>query len=447
MLRPYQQNALQSCINSETGGCVIAPTGSGKSHIIAELCHHYHDKKVLVVTPRLELMKQNAAKINSNALCMTVNKAYRQLIESDILIIDECHLVRQFDGMYQTLMGLSKKVYGFTATPFRLDCGHLVPHVFKKCLYKIDREELVQKGFLTARTFPFIPHDRLINVKNESFQSVKKLSDDSCPQTEHCINHFLENAPKDKQALIFVCDIKHAEITQQYLPGSKIIHGKLPKKERCQIIKEFKWGQLQYLINCEILTTGFDYPALEHIVILRPTDSYTLYEQIIGRGDRIADGKQHNHIWDYTINSFCFEVKNNKPTDFKKYCIFCLELTDYRLKNCSHCHKKLVKGEAPTKKCEKCGQNNFPCATYCKECGVFIKANVKSILSHVSKIGWNPKGYMYIYGDKKVNFKTNKSNVLSLKDKLNKKLNYRFYYKWDNHHKSNKLLEIRLDNS
>ncbi len=442
-LRPYQQQALEACIQSEIGGCVIAPTGSGKSHIIAELCHHYTGKNVLVITPRRELMKQNAQKIHSDAKCMTVNKAYRDLIEADILIIDECHLVRQFDGMYQTLMQLAKKVYGFTATPFRLDCGHLIPHVFKKCLYKIDREELVKTPFLTKRKPMPIPHDHLINVRNNAFNSVKQLSKDSCPQTKRCITHFLSHVPKEKQALIFVCDIQHAQITQQYLPNSKIIHGKLPKSERDKIIKGFKSNNLQYLINCEILTTGFDYPALEHIVILRPTDSYTLHEQILGRGDRLCDGKEYNHIWDYTINSFCFESKKNKPTNFKRHCIFCLELTDYRLKNCTHCGKGLVKGEAPTKECKQCGYNNFTCATYCKECGGFVKDNVRWIKTIGAHVRFNKKGYMYI---DKIKFKTNLRSYNNLISHLKNNIYYIFYYKWDNYNKSNKLLEIRIDN-
>lgn len=444
MLRPYQKDALKACIESETGGCVISPTGSGKSHIIAELCHHFNDQDVLVITPRRELMEQNAQKIYSNAQCMTVNKAYKDLIQSEILIIDECHLVRQFDGMYHTLMGLSHKVYGFTATPFRLDCGHLVPNVFKKCLYKIDREELVSSKYLSLRQHQPIPHDRLINVKNNSFQSVRKLSDDSCPHTHRCIDHYLTYGESDEQALVFVCDIRHAKVTQEYLPHSKIIHGQLPKAQRTQIIKEFKNGTLQYLINCEILTTGFDHPPLQNIVILRPTDSYSLYEQICGRGDRIYEGKKYNKIWDYTINSFCFEGRKTKEGNYKRYCIYCMEITDYRLRNCQHCHKALVKGEAPTKECAQCGEDNFPCATYCRGCGMFIKANVRSIRGTKDSLKWHKHGYMKLNG---VNFKTQQKTMEELKVKLQADISYIFYYKWNNYRKTNVLLEIRLDTS
>lgn len=448
MLRPYQQEALERCIQANDngyGGCVICPTGSGKSHIIAELCHHFKDKEVLVLTPRIELMKQNAAKIKSNAKCMTVNKAYRQLCMCDILIIDECHLVRQFDGMYQTLMGLSGRSFGFTATPFRLDCGHLIPYVFKKALYNVSRETLVEQNYLTERKKHMIPHDRLINVQNDSFQSVRKLSDDSCPQTAHSLEHFIQHTDRNKQALFYACDLKHAAIICALLGDkAKTIHGKLGKTERATIIDEFKRGQLQYLVNCEILTTGFDYPPLEHIVILRPTDSFTLYEQICGRGDRLYDGKKYNHIWDYTINSFCFESKPNKPNNYKRYCIFCLEITDYRLKNCTHCGKGLVKGEAPTKECPQCHAPNFTCATYCKDCGAFVKANVSSRRFQSHSIQWNNKGYMYITN---VKFKTSKHNYLDLKNKLNDAIYYRMYYKWDNYHKSNKLLRLMVDNS
>lgn len=443
MLRPYQQDALAACIaahHKDYGGCVICPTGSGKSHIIAELCQHFEDKDVLVLTPRIELMKQNAAKIKSNAKCMTVNKAYRQLRKSEILIIDECHLIRQFDGMYHTLMSLSERVFGFTATPFRLDCGHLVPHVFKKALYKISREELVEQGYLTERKKHLIGPNHLINVRNESYQSVRKLSEDSCPQTAHSLEHFLAHAPSNKQALFYACDLKHADVICRLLGGkAKTIHSKLSKSERATIISEFKSGQLQYLVNCEILTLGFDYPPLEHVVILRPTDSFTLYEQICGRGDRIYENKRWNNIWDYTINSFCFESKPNKPGDYKRHCIHCLKITDYRLKNCTSCGKGLVRGEAPTKECPECHEPNFTCATYCKECGAFIKANVRWIKTN--KVGWNNKGWLEIGG---VKFKTAKGNAQAMISKI-KGQSYIFFYKWDSYNKSNKLLEIRLD--
>jgi DNA repair protein RadD len=376
-LRYYQKDCLERCIEN-VGGLCILPTGAGKSHIIAALCHHFCDKRVLVVTPRLELVKQNREKIgNDNIICVTINTAHSRNMSADILIIDECHLVRMFDGMYRNLIDRCEMVYGFTATPYRLDSGHLSPYIFPNVIYEIDRSELIDKGYLTPRRTAKIPHELLLNVNNSSFSSAAKLSADVCPKTSSCIE-FFKNKTKGA-TLIFGCDIRHCEIIKSCCgESSAVVHGKLSKTEREKMVTDFKKGNIKYLINCNILTTGFDYPDLRNIVILRPTDSYSLYEQICGRGDRVFEGKKYNSIWDFTISSFQFgNGKPSKPKDHNRFCIFCMEITDYRLKKCSHCNKTLIKGDVPKKECELCGAKNFNCATYCNECGTFIKANVK----------------------------------------------------------------------
>ena len=452
MLRPYQVEALQSCLNHPEGGVVVSPTGSGKSHIIAALCDHFTHKQVTVVTPRIELMRQNAAKIKTTARCMTINKAYKRQAKGEVLIIDECHLVRQFDGMYKTLMDNYEVVYGFTATPFRMDCGPLVPHVFEKVIFEIEREELIKKGYLTPRNHIHIPIDRLLNVKNPQFNSLPQLSQDVCPQTKKCLDHFVENIEKNSQALLFVCDIQHAKTVQQILKCAKIVHGKLNKTIRDSIIADFKNGKIKYLINCEILTTGFDYPKLENIVILRPTNSYTLYEQICGRGDRVYEKKAHNNIWDYTINSFCFSSSRSRCANNQRHCIFCCEVTDYRISNCQHCGRGLIKGVPPTKECPECAEKNFNVSTYCRSCGAFIKKNVQMIKPII--LGWEGKiGGLVLIDEynRRVTFRTAKKNAVSLMRNFGSgnpiKMNgqYAFFYKYDTYKKLYKLIEIRLD--
>lgn len=437
MLRAHQKEALGACIAAPQGGLIVSPTGSGKSHIIAALCQQLNDRDVLVVTPRVELTRQNVAKITSSAVSMTVNTAYRQKVKTDVLIIDECHLVRQYDGMYQALMRNANLTYGFTATPFRLDCGPLHPAIFEHKLYEIERETLVRAGFLAKRKIIEIPSNLIINVRNSSFNSLGQLSKDSCPKTKGCIEHFLADADPTKQALIFVCDLKHGRIAQQHFPRSEIVHSQMSKKVRQNLVERFKINDLQYLINCEILTTGFDHPPLEQLVILRPTNSYTLYEQICGRGDRVSLGKQYNMIYDYTVNNFNFDYVKCGRTSPHRYCMFCLKITDYRLKTCTECNRTLVKGEAPTKRCSGCGHKNFNCATYCANCGVFVKDNVLHVTT--GTLRWDGRGTLMI-GD--VKFKTTSVGASTLIGQLSSGM-YDFYYKWNSRHKTNQLIEIR----
>jgi DNA repair protein RadD len=438
MLRDYQIDCLNACIK-EKEGLSILPTGSGKSHIIATLCDHYSSSDVTVITPRIELVRQNSKKIKTNAKCMTVNKAHRGSITGDVLIIDECHLVRCFDGMYRNVIKNFKSVYGFTATPYRMDCGHLVPNVFKKTIYEIEKEELIKNGYMVYREFKKIPHDCLLNVRNDAYYNAKHMSEDVDKNTRQAVNFFKDKI--NSQALIFACDIDHCSAIRDILNEGKIIHGKTSKKERELIVEEFKNKEFRYLINCNLLTTGFDYPALENIVILRPTDSYSLYEQICGRGDRPYPNKEKNIIWDFTVASFQFNNKISKvSTNFMNYCIFCLNLTDYRKKICEHCDKKLIKGEPPSKECYRCHEKNYACATYCKHCGEFIKKSVRWLdfsIEHVSYC--HP--HMII---KKTYFKSKREDYIRFLNLFDdNEEEYRLYYKWDGYYKENKVIEVR----
>ena len=336
MLRDYQQDCLTACLEHRAGGLCVLPTGSGKSHIIAELCHALDNKDVLVLTPRLELMRQNKEKIKNDTPCVTVNTAYFRKMSADILIIDEAHLIKPDEGMYQEIIKEAKIIYGFTATPFRMEGGELLGLTFTTLIYTIERKVLIDKQYLAPRHYIPIPDSLLLNIKNANFNSMSSLSKSVCPQTQQCLTHYL-SIKKSPQALIFACDIKHALKIQKMLPNAQVIHSKLLKNDRDILINHFKQGLIYYLINCEILTTGFDYPSLREIIILRPTDSYTLYEQICGRGDRPALNKSHNTIYDYTLNYYYF--KKLTKTNYEKHCLHCFEFTDYRLRKCKACGK------------------------------------------------------------------------------------------------------------
>jgi len=407
-LRDYQVECLNRCLGSEGGLCVL-PTGSGKSHIIAALTKTLNKPNdTLVLTPRAELVRQNANKIDNGTYVCTINLAHARDMSYKILIIDEAHLVRLNDGMYQNMIKKADLVFGFTATPYRLDIGHLSPNIFKRILFEVKREKL-EGRYLTPRRKFKIPDKLLINVKNDNFNSRAKLSTDVCPQTEGCLNHFMQN--HEGKSLIFGCDIKHCKEIKKIIPSSEIVHSKMGKIERGKIINKFLLSDYGYLVNCEILTTGFDDPSIKNIVILRPTDSYTLHEQMLGRGDRLYPLKDWNNIYDYTLNSYNFEGISKKINNIN-YCIFCFKLTDYRLKQCSHCNKTLIKGESPSKKCSNCKYKNFNIAVYCKNCGEFIKKNVNKIESDkiLIKPHFNNRIMMMVEG---IYFEISKTNVRS----------------------------------
>jgi len=460
MLRKYQKECLEACLQHPEGGLNILPTGSGKSHIIGALCEYFDPKEVLVITPRVELMRQNKEKIKNKTLCVTINKAYHSAIYRKILIVDEAHLVRPHDGMYKTIISHATVVYGFTATPFRLGYGNITP-IFKKLIYEIDRNSLIRDGFLTKRKIITIPGNLLINVKTSMFSNTHSLSKVACPKSEKCLQHYLKSKPYD-QALIFTCDIEHAGRVKNILTTCNktngVIHSQLPKQERTTMVKRFKMKDIQFMINCEILTTGFDYPALENIIILRPTNSYTLYEQICGRGDRIYKGKKYNNIYDYTLNSFNFDFINEKKQDPFRYCLFCCCKTDYRLSVCTHCGKSLIKTDISKKSCKKCTAENCIAAVYCWDCGTFMRENVRVLsFSHILFNSFKNNSYCY-FGKKSPRFYYNYEQIKKIVDTLSKtKLKVKktknvywiggfkvhtIYWKYDNYKKKSIILKI-----
>ena len=119
--------------------------------------------------------------------------------------------------------------------------------------------------------------------------------------------------------MIFSSTIKHAEEVMQCLPEgeARLVLGETTESQRAQIVEDFKQKKFRYLVNVSVLTTGFDAPHVDVIAILRPTESVSLYQQIIGRGLRLADGKKDCFVLDYAgvaHDIYSPEISDKKPT-------------------------------------------------------------------------------------------------------------------------------------
>ena len=115
--------------------------------------------------------------------------------------------------------------------------------------------------------------------------------------TPFIINNIVDITEKFKRqgVMIFSSSVKHAEEIMTYLPkdDSRIVIGDTDMTERNEIVEDFKKKKFKYLVNVSVLTTGFDAPHVDVIAILRPTESNSLYQQIIGRGLRLSPGKKY----------------------------------------------------------------------------------------------------------------------------------------------------------
>lgn len=372
-LRPYQQEAVQRVVewfrSTSDPALLCLPTGAGKSLVIAELARLARGR-VLVLAHVRELVEQNHAKYAAYGLQADIfsaglgsKKAECQVVFGSVqsvsrhlprfadagftlLVIDECHRISlNEDTAYQKIithlqqLNPQIKILGLTATPYRLGQGfiyhrHLQQRAvrgdeqsfFKACIYELPLRWMVKKGYLVnpvrldmamlAYDFSaLIPSASGYYSENELDQVVR-----SSRVTPGIVQDIQQRATNRQGVMIFCASVRHAEEVTSLLPAAQtaLITGALPGKEREQIIRAFKAQQLKYLVNVSVLTTGFDAPHVDLIALLRPTESVSLYQQILGRGLRLSPetGKEDCLLLDYAGNPWDLwapEVNSPRP--------------------------------------------------------------------------------------------------------------------------------------
>jgi len=333
-LRPYQSESINLSVDylkgsSNENALVILPTGSGKSVVIAKILEPLEGKTV-VLQPSKEILEQNYEKFSNygkasiysaSAGEKRIDKVTFCTIGSIInkkhlfkglenILIDECHLVNSDAGMYNEFIKAfpKAKVLGLTATPYRLETTSTgpqltfltrsTPRIFNKVLYYVQNDVLFNAGYLAELeyyNFDVIDRSKLeVNSSGTDFtQTSLRRYYKSIDMPSRIVKNALTILSKRKNLLIFCSLIEEAIAVHKRIPGSAILTGETKKEEREKILSQFKNGKIRCLINVGVLTTGFDFPALEAVLMARSTMSLSLYYQIVGRVMRIftyADG-------------------------------------------------------------------------------------------------------------------------------------------------------------
>lgn len=402
MLREYQQRAindLYAWFESGNHGnpCLVLPTGAGKSHIIAALCkdalHQWPETRILMLTHVKELIEQNAAKLRLHwpgaplgiysasigkkqlgepitfAGIQSVRKKASLLGHVDLVLIDECHLVSHADeGGYRSLLGdltdinPALRVIGLTATPYRLGHGLITdkPAIFDALIRSVDIDELIHKGFLAPLRSKVTAHkldtSGVHKRGGEYIESELQAAVDTDANNAGVVAEVIRLAGERKAWLFFCTGVDHArhiaaELVQRGISAA-CVTGETPKKEREQMLAAYKAGHLRALTNANVLTTGFDYPDIDLIAMLRPTMSPGLYVQMAGRGLRPKSHTDHCLVLDFAgviaahgpITNIAVPVKGSKAGE----------------------------GEAPTKACENCNEICAIAAAACPACGALF---------------------------------------------------------------------------
>lgn len=358
-LRPYQKEASQAALRAFTGkttvnGLLILPTGAGKSLIIAEIAYRL-DAPLLVFQPSKEILVQNYKKLQSYGYyeCSVFSASVRQKNISKVtfatigsafnkmemfrhfkyILIDECHEgVNPKGGQMEEFLHdvPGRQVIGLTATPYRLarsyDGGSELkfltrtrPRVFSYVLYYCQIGDLLAKGYLANMEYFDVSNRIAFDLRRVRLNSTGADFDDRSLQLEYERCDFATDLlnwtlrvmrPKDgtkrKGVLVFTKFVKEATKLVSSLTAKGIsaamVSGDTPKKERDSILEAFKKGIIQVVANAEVLTTGFDYPELDTIVLARPTRSLAKYYQMVGRAIRPHPSKKSAWVVDLCSN-------------------------------------------------------------------------------------------------------------------------------------------------
>lgn len=344
-LRTYQQEAVSAALYSLNRGnnpVVSLPTGSGKSLVAAAICAQ-RPGRTLVLSHRKELLIQDqealyryAPEIDSGIYSAGLGRrdthqrvifggvasVYKKLPELQLtgqfetVLIDEAHLVAPMgEGiMYRTcldslpLAGLC----GLTATPYRLDSGKLHEGEgawFDDLCIHIKPSELIPEYLspLVGVGSNAVIDTSGVKIRQGDF-IVSELSESACDNDliKRTVQEMISLSAGRNHILVFCIDIDHANAILDGLSSKgeipKIVTGQTAANERADILQEFKKGNLRWLINVGVLTTGFDAPLVDCIAMIRPTMSKSLYVQIMGRGMRKAEGKTDCIVLDFAGN-------------------------------------------------------------------------------------------------------------------------------------------------
>ena len=350
-LRPYQQAAVESLFDwyktsREGNPLIVAPVGSGKTIIIAEIIKRIHadapHTKIVVLTSTRELLTQNGdelkehmpdvdlgyycaalakKKLHNDVTLASIqsihNKAGYISRPPQIIIIDEAHgISHNGETQYRRFLDKCKEfnpklsIIGLTGTPFRCDTGHLCEGdnaIFAGAAYEIDIAWLIAQGYLckpitpSVRTGFDVSAVRIIKGDYAAGMLEKAVNVDE--KTQSCVSEIIQQGLTRKKWLVFTAGVLHCEaVYEEFLArgvSCAMVTGKTPKEERKQIMDDYKSNKIKCLVNVAVLTTGFNAPEIDLIAFMRPTRSPVLYIQMLGRGLRLAPDKENLLLLDF----------------------------------------------------------------------------------------------------------------------------------------------------
>jgi superfamily II DNA or RNA helicase len=336
-LRQYQVEVIEQCRQQLAIGrnkiCLVAPTASGKTIIAAEIIRRTvaNEKQVLVLAHTREIIGQTSKKlfgfgIEHGIIAAELTRGSYHLVQvasvqtywsrvmrrkcmepppADLIVVDECHHIRAHTWLEIIKSYPGVPLIGLTATPCRGD-GRGLGEVFDVIVECPQVPELIKLGWLVpTKTYAPPPPDlRGVAVQAGDYvvnQLGERMNDDGL--VGDIVTNWLKRASGLK-TITFGVNVAHSQhIANEFARAgiaAEHVDGSTPTKERDAILARLASGTTTVVSNCMVLTEGFDLPDLECLILARPTRQMGLYRQMIGRGLRIAEGKQCLIVLDHS---------------------------------------------------------------------------------------------------------------------------------------------------
>lgn len=349
-LRYYQEEAVNALYaharTRKDNPCIVIPTGGGKTPVIARICSdlvRQWNGRAIVVAHVKELLEQSHDKLRmtdpdldvglysaglgkrekeASVVVAGIQSVYKRAYEMgvfNIMIVDEAHMIPpDGEGMYRQFIqdalrvNPKMRVVGLTATPYRMTSGMICgpDNVLNHVCYEIGVRELISQGYLSPLTSKRAAECDTTSLHKRGGEFIAdeldNLMDTNAVVNATCSDILARTRDQRRSCLIFCCSVKHAMHVTNVLSEAGVnaacVHGDTPSGEREQTLAKFKACDIQYLTNVNVLTTGFDAPNIDAVIMLRPTASPGLYYQMVGRGFRICEGKKNCMVLDYSGN-------------------------------------------------------------------------------------------------------------------------------------------------
>ncbi len=396
-LRPYQEQAKQAVYDHlrdrDDNPCVVIPTAGGKTPALASICKDavgLWNGRVVILAHVKELLEQTADKLRAvcpevefgvysaglrrrdtthSVIVAGIQSVYRRACELDafdLVIVDEAHMIPlDGEGMYRQFLADAYtinphlRIVGFTATPFRMKTGPICTDegFLNHVCYDVGVRELIRDGYLCpliTKAGTTKANFSQLHVRAGEFvaDEVENLMDDHQLVASACAET-VGYCDDRKAVLIFASGVRHGQhivdvLKQNHGIDAGFVTGETSSGERDELLTRFKSGQLKYLVNVNVLTTGFDAPNIDCVALIRPTMSPGLFYQMCGRGFRLHPGKQNCLVLDFGGN-----VLRHGPVDQ-------INVVE---------KPRDGNGQAPAKECPNC--NSVIAAGYatCPDCG------------------------------------------------------------------------------